>query len=209
MENDIEANEENLNTLRKLEKRQKKSIKLKKALLEEIKFELDPKYRYLKHKSRAKYMFKIPKKEYMVYRFGNRVKNYDEIQRILTNRPHIDVPSDITEQRMKEKCNKSTYYYGQVNDNGKANGYGLGIFFTGEVQEGLFVNGKLDTSEPYIMILKNLEYRHVPAKNTDMIRSGYCYREYDRGNYLEGYVKGNQLKNEKFTYKQGNAEFYQ
>ena len=70
----------------------------------------DPRYRYTKHKSNAKYLFDVPTHGYLQHLTNNEFKGYERFQTMLTKYPQIHKPSETRYMKTLEKVRDGDYY---------------------------------------------------------------------------------------------------
>ena len=70
----------------------------------------DPRYRYTKQKSNAKYLFDVPTHGYLQHLTNNEFKGYERFQIMLTKYPQIHKPSETSNMETWEEVIDGDYY---------------------------------------------------------------------------------------------------
>ena len=70
----------------------------------------DPDNRYYKHKSNAKYLFRVPKPEYLKYLGLEKIENYDWFVQVMMTSPQIRLTNHNKHIKFTEKVAHGNYY---------------------------------------------------------------------------------------------------
>ena len=89
---------------------------------------------------------------------------------------------------MEEKSVNGHYFCGQFNILNKFEGYGFALSNTGVVEQGVFLNGKLNFQKPHLILELSGKYSAFGTIKETYF-NGYYHSKQSEGNIFEGYIK--------------------